>query len=86
MRGAFPVLLSMALATGAAAETSSLPMVEDLDLSGDWSLAELQAVWPELTKEGFTAMDANGDGAVDVGELQTAWDNALLKPPAEGEG
>ena len=84
MRSAFAVVMSLALATVAAAETTSLPMVEDLDLSGDWSIAELQSVWPDLTEEGFAAIDANGDGAVDVGELQTAWDNAVLKPPVEG--
>ncbi len=59
---------------------SAPPAVEDADGSGSWSMAELQAVWADLTEEGFRAVDADGDGAVDAAELQAAWDGGLLKP------
>ena len=72
------VLAPFALATAAFAQ--DLPMVEDADASGSWSLAELQTVWTDLTEEGFAAIDTNVDGAVDQTELQAAWDNGVLKP------
>ena len=72
------VLAPLALATAAFAQ--DLPMVEDADASGSWSLAELQTVWTDLTEDGFTAIDTNADGAVDQTELQAAWDGGVLKP------
>lgn len=69
-----PVLLAL------PALAQDVPAVEDLDASGDWSLAELQAVWPELTAEGFAAIDVDGSGAASADEVKTAWDNGLLKP------
>jgi hypothetical protein len=63
-----------------AALAADLPMVEDADASGNWSMAELQAVWADLTEDGFTAIDANADGVVDQAELQAAWDAGVLKP------
>ncbi len=78
-----PIALLLApLAFAGAAFAQELPMVEDTDASGGWSLVELQAVWPELTEDTFTAVDANGDGAVDETELKAALDNAVLTPPA----
>jgi hypothetical protein len=59
-----------------------LPMVEDTDLSGDWSLAELQTVWPDLTAEAFVGIDLDANGAASAEEVQTAWDNGVLKPVA----
>lgn len=84
MKRYIPLLLSLGLATAAVAQTATLPAVEDADVSGNWSLTELQSVWPDLTEDGFKAVDANADGAVDAAELQTAWDNAVLKAPVEG--
>ncbi|MFM7442787.1 MAG: EF-hand domain-containing protein [Tabrizicola sp.] len=72
------VLAPLALATAAFA--ADLPLVEDADASGSWSLAELQTVWADLTEEAFKGIDANADGAVDATELQAAWDNGVLKP------
>jgi len=40
----------------------------DTDGDGAWSLAEMQAVRPELTQEQFNALDANGDGLVTADE------------------
>ena len=69
------------LALGTAAFAQMLPEVPDSDGSGAWSLAELQAVWTELTEEGFAAIDSNTDGAVDVAELQAALDAGVLAQP-----
>ncbi|MDP3262190.1 MAG: EF-hand domain-containing protein [Tabrizicola sp.] len=70
------------LAFVGAAYAQDLPVVEDTDANGTWSLAELQAVWPELTEDAFKGVDANGDGAVDQTELKAALDNAVLTAPA----
>ena len=40
----------------------------DTDGDGAWSLAELQAVRPELTAERFNRLDDNGDGVVSADE------------------
>lgn len=75
-------LVMAPLAFVGAAFAQDLPQVEDTDANGTWSLAELQAVWPELTEDAFKGVDANGDGAVDQTELKAALDNAVLTPPA----
>lgn len=82
MKRTIPLLLPLVLASAAMAQTagSTPPAVEDADASGNWSLAELQAVWTDLTEDGFNAIDTNTDGAVDAAELQAAWDNGVLKP------
>ena len=61
-----PVLLAF------PAFAADLPMVEDADASGAYSLAELQTVWKDLTEDNFMAIDTNADGSVDATELQTA--------------
>ena len=76
-------LAPLALATAALAQTA-LPEVADTDGNGTWSLVELQAVWTDMTEEGFAAVDANTDGEVDTTELQAALDNAVLTVPATG--
>jgi hypothetical protein len=75
-------LLPLGIAGGlaGAAMAQTLPEVEDADGNGTWSLMELQAVWPELTEDGFGAVDTNADGTVDPMELQTALDNGVLTP------
>ena len=77
------LLAPLALATAAAAQ-ATLPEVPDTDGNGSWSLVELQAVWTDMTEEGFTAIDTNVDGAVDTAELQAALDNAVITAPASG--
>ena len=75
------LLAPLALATAAAAQ-ATLPDVPDSDGNGTWSLVELQAVWTDMTDEGFIAIDTNVDGAVDTAELQAALDNAVITAPA----
>ncbi len=60
--------LALTLALGFATTGMALAQgISDMDAdgTGNLSMAELQAVYPNLTEEGFTAIDANGDGAVD---------------------
>lgn len=77
-------LAPLALATAALAQ-ATLTEVPDTDGNGTWSLVELQAVWPDLTEEGFVGIDANADGAVDPVELQVALDGAVITAPTGGD-
>lgn len=56
-----------------------------LDTNGDgmMSFPELQAGYPDLTEEEFTAMDQTGDGLLDVVEIGDAI-NAGMLAPSEG--
>lgn len=74
-----PAMLAPAILASAAL-AADVPVVEDADASGTWSITELQAVWTELTEDGFKTVDTNADGAVDPAELQAAWDAGVLKP------
>ena len=77
------LLAPLAFASAAFAQ-ATLPEVADTDGNGTWSLVELQAVWTDMTEEGFAAVDTNTDGEVDTVELQAALDNAVLTVPATG--
>jgi hypothetical protein len=62
----------MTLATGAFAQDATTApdfASVDADSSGGVSLAEAQAIWPDLTQEAFTAADANADGSLDQTEF-----------------
>jgi EF-hand domain len=82
----FAILLAPVVLASAAFAQATLPEVEDTDGNGTWSLAELQAVWTDLTEDAFKGIDANGDGAVDQTELQTALDNGVIKAPEAASG
>jgi opacity protein-like surface antigen len=62
--------------TGAALAATVAEL--DADANGTLSMAELQAAYPSLSAEGFTAVDANGDGAVDDAEFTAAVDAGTL--------
>ena len=79
------ILAPVAFASAALAQ-ATLPEVADTDANGTWSLVELQAVWTDLTEDGFTAIDTGADGSVDVTELQTALDNGVIKLPEAASG
>ena len=57
----------------------------ELDANGDGilSVAEVQAVYPDITAEQFSAMDLNADGALDDAEI-TAAQEAGLMPVTDG--
>ena len=55
----------------------------DTDGDGLYSFPELQAAYPEVTEDTFTAIDVNGDGAADMDEMAAAEASALI-PASEG--
>lgn len=80
-RTAFVLALAPFALASAVAAQATLPEVADTDNSGDWSLAELQVVWTDLTEEAFTGMDTNADAAIDATELQAALDTGVITVP-----
>ncbi len=59
----------------------------EVDANGDGllSVTEVQAVYPDVTAEQFSAMDLNADGALDDGEVQAATEAGVM-PVAPSEG
>ena len=60
--------------------------VADLDANGDGLLrvAEVQAVYPDVTAEQYSAMDLNADGALDDAEVQSAQEAGVMPTSDEG--
>lgn len=58
----------------------------ELDANGDGilSVAEVQAVYPDVTPDQFSAMDLNADGALDDGEVIAAQDAGMMPAPSDG--
>lgn len=72
-----------AVAAGLMAYTSAALAHElDTDQDGLYSLAELQAEYPDLTQLKYDALDINKDGAVDAAEFDAAVSGGVL-PSAE---
>ncbi|MGC1495558.1 MAG: hypothetical protein WA790_07105 [Sulfitobacter sp.] len=59
----------------------------EVDANGDGllSVTEVQAVYPDVTAEQFSAMDLNADGALDDAEVQAATEAGVM-PVAPSEG
>ena len=76
------ILLSAAITTGLAAASWAS---SDVDANGDGflTLDEVQAIYPEITAETFSAMDANADGALDQTEVAAAQEAGLM-PASDG--
>lgn len=57
----------------------------DLDTNGDGMLTldEVQAAYPDVTAEDFSAMDTNADGALSDDEVKAAIDAGQM-PASEG--
>ncbi|MCQ0092759.1 EF-hand domain-containing protein [Roseovarius sp. M141] len=69
------------LAAGALATTAfAAGGLADMDTNGDGLLTveEVQAVYPEMTAEQFSAIDVNGDGVVDDAEMSAAQEMGLI--------
>lgn len=60
--------------------------VAELDSNGDGllSVTEVQAVYPDVTAEQFSAMDLNADGALDDAEVQSAQEAGMMPTSQEG--
>ncbi len=73
----------IALTTTFALTGVGFAAMSDVDTDGDGvaSFTELLAVYPTLTEDGFSAIDANADGVVDEAEM-TAAEEAGLIPDA----
>lgn len=54
--------------------------LSDMDTDGDGvvSFAELQAAYPTLTEEAFSAIDANEDGVIDEAEMTAAQEAGII--------
>ena len=57
----------------------------ELDTNGDGLLTidEVQAAFPDMGTDTFTAIDLNADGALDAEEIAAAQEAGLM-PPTEG--
>ncbi len=73
------------IAALALALPSSLWAATEADRNGDrvLTIAEVQAVYPEITTDTFTALDVNADGTLDEGEILAAQEAGII-PPSEG--
>jgi len=76
----YAVFLASVLATTAGAMTTDV----DTDGDGFASMAELQAIFPDLTEEQFAEIDTDGDGFVNDEEMLVAIDSELIGDP-EGD-
>ena len=79
--------LTLIFAALSTAVTPALAMgagAVEVDANGDGllTIGEVQAVFPSVTAESFSAMDANADGTLDDAEIKAAEEAGLLK--AEG--
>lgn len=74
----FATLTVMAALSGPAIALAQ--NASDLDGNGDGVLTidEVQAVYPEVTADMFTAMDTNADGALDGDEVAAAQAAGLI--------
>ncbi len=63
--------------------TSVVAMTADVDTDGDGfaSMAELQAIYPDLTEEQFLEIDTDGDGLINDEEMLIAVDAELIADP-----
>lgn len=70
----------IALTTTLALSSAGLAAMSDVDTDGDGvaSFTELLAVYPTLTEDGFSAIDANADGVIDDAEMVAAQEAGLI--------
>ncbi|MDF1715799.1 MULTISPECIES: EF-hand domain-containing protein [Paracoccaceae] len=73
-------LKSVALAALIASPLAvqALTAEQDVDGNGSYSLEELQAAVSDMTEDTFAEIDENGDGEVDMTEVETAQSAGLL--------
>lgn len=76
-----------ALIFSASAVLAMSEAASAVDANGDGVLTieEVQAVYPDVSAEGFSAMDLNADGALDSSEVAAA-EEAGLMPATPNQG
>lgn len=62
----------------AAAQAQAETAIEDADGNGTYSMAEMQAAYPDMTEDAFNGADANADGEIDADELAAARDAGTI--------
>lgn len=79
-----PFLTAVSIVLGLPVAALALTPAE-IDTNGDGLLTidEVQAAYPEMTADSFTAMDLNADGALD-GEEVAAAQEAGIMPASDG--
>ena len=80
--------IALTLALGALAN-SAIAMsdgVVEINANGDglMTMDEVQAVYPEITAETFSQIDANGDGALDDAEMVSGQEQGLIPASTDG--
>lgn len=78
-------LFVAALAAGPALALSGTAAAIDVNGDGVLTIDEVQAVYPDVTAEGFSAMDLNADGALDDSEVIAA-EEAGVMPTGPTDG
>lgn len=81
---AYSAALALLLTGGALAMSDSAAQV-DANGDGVLTIDEVQAVYPDVTAETFSAMDLNADGALDDSEV-TAAEEAGVMPTKPQDG
>ena len=71
--------LTLSAALAAVMPLAAMAATE-VDANGDGYLTidEVQAVYPEITEDGFSAMDLNADGSLDDEEVVAAQEAGLM--------
>ncbi len=79
-----PLTISIALALGLPTVGFALTPAE-MDVNGDGVLTidEVQAAYPDVDTDAFTAMDLNADGALDSEEVAAAQEAGIM-PTSDG--
>lgn len=78
--------IALALGLGALASAGFAQSATEVDANGDgmMSMGEVQAVFPDVTEENFSAADTNGDGALDEAEMTAAQEAGTLPSSTDG--
>ncbi len=73
-----PAMIFFAVAlSGTAAFAQSMAEM-DADGDGVLSMAEVQALFPEVTEDAFASADTDGDGVLNEAELTAAQDAGVI--------
>ena len=78
-------ICALLLSSGAAFAMSQGAIALDTNGDGLLTIDEVQAIYPDVSTDTFSAMDLNADGTLDADEV-TAAEEAGVMPTAENQG